>query len=142
MQEKKVTVMQTLAVHFRTVRVLHKVNPGFFPFTAIYAVVSALTPYVTVFFSARILQELALLRREEVLWQWVIAGILCSGVFAVLTAILHRRYENLYDDLYERKEMLFSGKCSQWTMQIWTNRKPMTSGLKSNRMGTGRAGGL
>ena len=36
----------------------------------------------------------------------------------------------------------FPEKCSQWTMQIWTNRKPMTSGLKSNRMGTGRAGGL
>lgn len=110
MQEKKVTILQMLAVHFRAVRVLHKVNPGFFPLAAVYAVVSALTPYVTVFFSARILQELALLRREEVLWQWVIAGILCSGVLAVLTAILHRRYENLYDDLYERKEMLFSGK--------------------------------
>ena len=91
---------------------LHSVSPRFFPVITLYSVVLALTPYVTVYFSAQILKELALLRREEVLWKWVIATTLCIGLFAILKAILNQHQEMLYDDLYGRKDILFSKKCS------------------------------
>ena len=98
------------ALHIRGIKELHKVSPKFFPLLTVYSILSAITPYVTVFFSAQILKELATLRREENLWQWVIAGVLCVGIAAIAKAMLFRRYNSLLNDLYGRKEILFIHK--------------------------------
>ena len=98
------------ALHIRGIKELHKVSPKFFPLLTVYTILSAITPYVTVFFSAQILKELATLRREENLWQWVIAGVLCVGIAAIAKAMLFRRYNSLLNDLYGRKEILFIHK--------------------------------
>ena len=108
--EKKVTLGHALSAHLRGAKLLRKVSPNYFTVTTLYAVVTALTPYVTVFFSAQILKELALLRRAGILWRWVIAGVLCTGAFAVLQAFLYQRNETLFDDLWGRKESLFVRK--------------------------------
>ena len=94
----------------RAVKELHSVSPSFFPIVTVYAVADALLPYVTVFFSAKILKELAILRREEGLWKWVLAGVLCMGILAVLKAAFYQHKEMLIDDLWGRKDMLFSKK--------------------------------
>ena len=98
------------ALQLRGIKELHKVSPKFFPLLTVYSIFSAITPYVTVFFSAQILKELATLRREENLWQWVIAGVLCVGIAAIAKAMLYRRYNSLLNDLYGRKEILFIHK--------------------------------
>ena len=98
------------ALQLRGIKELHKVSPKFFPLLTVYSIFSAITPYVTVFFSAQILKELATLRREESLWQWVIAGVLCVGIAAIAKAMLYRRYNSLLNDLYGRKEILFIHK--------------------------------
>ena len=108
--EKKTTMGHAFSVHLRAAKLLRKVSPKFFIVTTLHAVAAALTPYVTVFFSAQILKELALLRRVDVLWRWVIAGVLCTGSFAVLKAFLYQRNDTLVDDLYGRKEILFVQK--------------------------------
>ena len=108
--EKKVTLSHAFSALLRAAKLLHDINPKFFPVTTLHCLVSALTPYVTIFFSAQILKELALLRRAGILWRWVIAGVLCTGVFAVLKAVLYQRYETLTDDLWGRKEILFARK--------------------------------
>ncbi len=108
--EKKVTISHALSVHLRAAKLLHKISPKFFPVLTLHALVAALTPYLAVFFSAQILRELALARRPEVLWKWVAAGVLCTGTFAVLKALLYQRSETLTDDLYGRKEILFAQK--------------------------------
>lgn len=110
MKEKNVSIGHALSVHLRAAKELNKVNPHFFPVITLHALVSALSPYITVFFSAQVLKELALLRRENVLWQWVISGVLCMGLFALLNTFLEQRYDTLTDDLWGRKEMLFSKK--------------------------------
>jgi len=107
---KKIKLGHALSSHLRAAKQLHKISPKFFLVTTLYSFTAALTPYVTVFFSAQILKELALLRRADVLWQWVIAGVMCTGLFAVLKAIFYQRYETLFDDLYGRKEILFAQK--------------------------------
>ena len=77
-----------LAVHKRGLRELHKVSPKLFPVMTLSAVVSAVIPYVTVYFSAKILTELALLRRTDVLWQWVVAGVAAMGFLGIIHAFL------------------------------------------------------
>ncbi len=110
MMEKKTTMGHAVSVHLRAARLLRKVSPKFFAISALYCVVSALTPYITVFFSAQILKELATARRAEILWQWVAVSVLCTGLFAVAASFLYQRKETLLDDLWGRKEILFIGK--------------------------------
>ena len=108
--KKKGTLRQAAALHLRAIRALHKVCPQFFPVLTLYRLFSAVAPYVTVFFSARVLNELATLRRAEALWSWVIAGVGCVGLVSALSAVLLRRYATLYGDLVRRKEILFIQK--------------------------------
>ncbi len=107
---EKGALRHAVAAHLRAVRVLHKVSPRFFSLRTFSSLFSAVSPYVTVFFSARILRELATLRRVDVLWRWVLAGVLCVGVVTALGAVLQRRYETLLSDLWGRKEILFIRK--------------------------------
>lgn len=108
--KKKMSFRHALSVHFRAAKALHGVSHRFFPAATLYTVVGAILPYVTVFFSAQILKELALLRRPDVLRNWVIAGVLCTGLCAVAKAVLFQRTETMLDDLYGRKETLFCRK--------------------------------
>lgn len=105
-----VSIRRAIAVHLRGIRELHKISPKFFPVLTLYSIFSAVTPYITIFFSAQILKELALLRRENVLWHWIIAGVLCTGSAAIAKAVLYRRHNTLLNDLYGRKEFLFIHK--------------------------------
>ncbi len=106
----KVKTVKAGSLHIRGAKELHKVSPHLFPVITLLAIVSALIPYVTVFFSARILKELTLLRRADVLWKWVAAGVFFTGLMAMLKALLSQRYETLYDDVWGRKEILFCRK--------------------------------
>lgn len=99
-----------VSVQMRGIKELHRVSPKFFPILTMYCLFRAITPYVTVFFSAQILKELAMLRRADILWKWVIAGVLCVGFVSVLGAVLQRRYNTLLSDLRGRKEILFIHK--------------------------------
>ena len=108
--KEKTNMRHAVASHLRGIKELHKVSPKFFPILTLYCIVSAVTPYITVFFSAQILKELATLRRADILWKWVIASVICFGVASILNAILQRRYGTLYSDLRGRKEILFIHK--------------------------------
>lgn len=110
MKESKVSFHVALAAHLRAGRELSKVSSRFFLYTSALSIFSALLPYVTVFFSASILKELATLRREAVLWQWVWLGVISVGVLSVLKALLGQRFETLTDDLWQRKDLLFVHK--------------------------------
>ena len=110
MKEKSISLKNAFVLHVRAMRELHKVTPGYLPTATGAAFAEALVPYVTVYFSARILAELALFRREDVLWNWVIAGLFWIGIFTILNAILKQHEEMLLDDLWGRKDMLFSQK--------------------------------
>mgnify|MGYP003292902541 CR=1 FL=1 len=107
---KKKTFTYTLSLHLRGVKELHKITPKLFTVMVLHAVVAGLIPYVTVFFSARILKELAVSANEELLWNWVFACVLSAGSLGVLKAWLNQRFTTLFDDMWGRKEILFCRK--------------------------------
>ena len=108
--KEKVNMRHAVTIHLRGIKELHKVSPGFFPVLTLHCIVSAVTPYITVFFSAQILKELATLRRADILWKWVVASVLGVGIVTILKAVLWRRYQTLLNDLWGRKEILFIHK--------------------------------
>lgn len=99
-----------LSREIRAIRMLHGVTPQFFPIVTLNAIVKAVLPYATVFLSAKILTELAILRRANVLWKWVIVTILATALLSVLRSFFMEREETLLNDIYGRKELLFSEK--------------------------------
>lgn len=107
---KKKRLSHTFSLHLRGVKELHKISPKLFPIMVLHAVIAGLIPYVTVFFSARILKELAASTSEKILWNWVFACVLSLGIFAVLEAWLNQRFTTLFDDMWGRKEILFCRK--------------------------------
>ncbi|MBQ8280500.1 MAG: ABC transporter ATP-binding protein [Roseburia sp.] len=110
MKEKNVSLKHAVALHIRAMKELHKVTPQYIPTATATAIVDALSPYITIYFAARILEELALYRRETILWELIAVGVLCTGSVAILNAALRQHEEALLDDLWGRKNMLFSQK--------------------------------
>ena len=110
MDDKKTTVSHALKQHLRAIRLLHRISPGYFPILSLYCLTAALTPYATVYCSARILSELAGARQAEALWTWVAVTVAVIGLLQILKALLGQRKDTLLDDLFDRKDILFVRK--------------------------------
>ena len=107
---KKKALSYTLSLHLRGVKELHKISPKLFPVMVLHAVIAGLIPYVTVFFSARILKELTASTNEKILWNRVFVCVLSAGILGILEAWLNQRFTTLFDDMWGRKEILFCRK--------------------------------
>ncbi|MDO5152309.1 MAG: ABC transporter ATP-binding protein [Eubacteriales bacterium] len=101
---------EIIALHLRGAKDLSRKCPQLFPAIFVNSIVSAVAPYVTVWFSAQLLGELSGLRRPEVLQKWTILTVLCVGVAALLTALASRWRECVEDDVWFRKEQIFIEK--------------------------------
>lgn len=67
-----------------------KLCPQVFVSTLLASVVKAVTPYVTIFLSARIIDELSGERRPDQLLRWVVLTLACTAVCALLQGVLTR----------------------------------------------------
>lgn len=74
-----------MEIHVWAARVWWKTEPKLFITTGLLAVVNALTPYITVWFSAQIINELAGGRRPDILWKWVILTVCVTAGLKLLT---------------------------------------------------------
>lgn len=67
-RKDRITWGQTLRLHLRAVKDIRRICPHIFTIYALSALAKAVTPYVIIWFSARIINELASARRTDVLW--------------------------------------------------------------------------
>ena len=109
---EKITLRETFRLHRRAFRDARRTGPGVFAATALHAVVSALSPYAAVWFSARILDELAGQRRPEALWPLVLGALgsaalltLAAGLLKRWMAALQSRYSVGINRLYMNKHL-------------------------------------
>lgn len=109
-QSDKASLNETLRLHWRALKDLRHLCPGVFLCAALYSMVSALSPYVTVFFSARIINELAGERRMEYLKEVILLTLFSMAVLTILTGILQRVSYTLFEKYSLRKHHLFADK--------------------------------
>jgi len=86
--ERKITFRESLRLQMRGMKELSTIIPRLFYAIGIQTAVEAVTPYVLIFFSARILSELSGHRRPSELWKWVIWTVVITGFFALLNKLL------------------------------------------------------
>ena len=88
--EKKTGLRESIRMSLRAVRLVRKYCPGLLLSQTLSSVFEAVTPYAAVFFSARIIDELAGLRRADVLWRLVILTVAVTGALALAGYLLAR----------------------------------------------------
>lgn len=91
--EKKsdnITFMEAYKVNNRAFLMINHHCPGMFLSIILHSVFSAILPYISIYFSARIINELAGLRRSDILVKWIVAELLVVTSFKLIAAALER----------------------------------------------------
>ncbi len=104
------TTKEAITITLRSLRDIHRYVPGRIPAMVLNAVVGALKPYVTIWFSARLINELSGLRRAEELWKWAFLTITMTALVGIVYAVL-RRWTAAMNSIHNpRKERIFTDK--------------------------------
>ena len=93
---------ETLQSTLRAYKIWNRYAPKLLTSTALYSVFSALSPYVPVYFSAQILNELAGARDPERLTTLVLLTLSVTAALALVTALLRRWKEICSSAKYQR----------------------------------------
>ncbi len=88
--EKKVTLREALSLNTRALREIRRHSPRLLLSMVLHGAAQVLAPYVTVYLSARILEELAGPCRAGVLWRLAALALGSAAVLTLLTGLLLR----------------------------------------------------
>lgn len=89
-KEKKLGYMAAWKLNLRAWGIWWKLCPEAFVSLLLSSVVKAVTPYVTIFLSARIIDELSGARRPDQLLRWVVLTLACMAACALLQGVFTR----------------------------------------------------
>ena len=93
---------ETLRATLRAYKIWNRYAPKLLTSTALYSIFSALSPYVPVYFSAQILNELAGARDPDRLTTLVLLTLSVTAALALVTALLRRWKEVCSSAQYQR----------------------------------------
>ena len=89
-KSEKVPIKEAINLTFRGYKIIWDKYPMIFISSAVCAVVNALTPYVGIYLSARIINEISGERDSAALTQLVLAALISGAVLGILSAGLSR----------------------------------------------------
>ena len=104
------TKKEMLKLTLRALKDINRCQPGRLLAVSLSTVVSALSPYVTVWFSAQLINELAGARRADELWRWVVLTLAVTTVMGLLGAVLRRWIAAMDASFWAKKGRLFIEK--------------------------------
>ena len=83
----KISLKETWQSTLRMLKTISRADKGLLPTMLLYQALTALTPYVAIFFSARLLSELSGARDPAKLRFWVLASLISALVLAILIGL-------------------------------------------------------
>ncbi len=109
-KSERISVRETLSIHLRAVKDINRLVPGIFVSTVISSIVSALTPFATIWLSAQLINELASDRRADMLMRWVLLIIAVTALLGFVKSVLERWNAARESMFYQQHDQLFSEK--------------------------------
>ena len=109
-EQKGATWKETFTLLVRCTKDIYGYCPSMYWISGARAVVDALAPYVTIYMSAQIINELAHERRPDVLMKWVIWTLLLCVVTGLLQAVVARMDAAVKTKFNPMQERLFMDK--------------------------------
>ena len=108
--ERKIDRKQAVLAEIRGLKLIGAYAPGLIPSTVLQSLVTALSPYATIWLSAQLLEELAGQCRASVLWKWVIATLAVTATMGIMSALLKRWYDTCSAMYDPNKRRIFTDK--------------------------------
>ena len=105
--KQKIDWKKVLDVHVWAIKVWWKIDARLFISTGLHSAANAVQPYLTVWLSAQIINELAGERNPSELWKWVILTVCVSAGMKLLTDVLYHWKKSVHslEVFYEDKLM-------------------------------------
>lgn len=101
---------EALKLQFRAMKDVHRCDKLFIPALVSSDIVSAIAPFIPIWFSARLLDELAGERRVDVIWMWVILTVGITGLIKLIQFCLERFAHSRSEMSELKRETLFMNK--------------------------------
>ena len=91
-----IPLKKVLQLHMRAIKDIHSICPGLFPAMTADSVINALKPYIAIYISAQLINELAGARRAQALWFWVLCAIFSTALIALVNVFIgyHKNRQN------------------------------------------------
>ncbi len=109
-RQKKSSLIDAIRVNVKAAKDISRVCPKLFSSLIIACALEGLLPYLTIFFTARILNELVNLRRLEMIMMWALIGVAATFVVDIISNYFFRQQELLEDISSEAIERLYMEK--------------------------------
>jgi len=109
-KSERISLRETLEIHFRAAKDVSRVDPGVFLPAALSSVFKAITPYTNIWLSARLINELATFRRMDVLVKWALLTVVVTAAMGLIRSALERwnaAHEAMY---YKKWPLLYTEK--------------------------------
>ena len=111
MKNKKVEKKNnSIAINARTLKLLYKKDPQMIVSTIINSIWTALTPYVKIYLSALIIEELAGARNVDKLKILVLITVVSLAIIALISALIKRWNDAQSSNLYFKIESFYTDK--------------------------------
>lgn len=88
MSENISKVKKNIKIFKRTMKILNKVSPGIIFIQLFYSISKAITPYIAIYMSAKIISELSLKTNERKVFEYVITTLVLTLISVILQAVL------------------------------------------------------
>lgn len=85
---KKIPWRKIIQWNFRAVKEIQRLFPRLYPYMIFHRILDATRPYISIYISAQLINELAGQRRADVLWFWVSLAISFTALTALLSILL------------------------------------------------------
>ncbi len=125
---KKNQWRDVLEAHWWAAKIWWGIEPKLFLSTAMHAVVTALSPYITLWLSSQIINELVGCRTPSVLWKWVILTVAVTGVLKLLEDGLYHWKKAVHALESDYEDKLLADKLTQ--MDFAAVEAPRTNDLR------------
>lgn len=100
------SMKEAVALHWWAAKVWWKEEPKLFISTTSHSLVKTATPYVTIWLSAQLINELAGRRDTSALWQWAILTVFLTAGLNLLSAALYHWCEAVHSLDWQRENRM------------------------------------
>lgn len=106
----KISLSEAWALNYRAFQMWYKRYRMMFFSSAVYAVAGALTPYIGIYLSAQIINELSGARNPQVLWKLIWAALISAAMLSLIKAGLMRWKNYHHSAFYYKRTKFYTDK--------------------------------
>ena len=122
-KQDRASIRETLSLTWRSFKIMKRYHGNFYKIIAMKSICSAIAPYINIWLSAQIINELAGNRNVEVLWRLVVITVAINGILALVNAVLERAKTAKNSASWFHREKIYMDKMLDMDFEDMDDRK-------------------